>query len=424
VVVGVVAPFALIVPVATASAASSGDPDAARAAREIQDARDRANAAAQALFDAESEIDSLDIEIADAEARVAELEGEVGAMRDVLAERAVRRYMQGSTAGNLLFTPVDEMNAVPSADVYAGAATGAVLTSTDDFEARLAELEDLQADLADQRDEAVAARERFEQLRVEAEQQVVDLQRIEEQRLADVAVQRELDRIREEKAAEAAREAEEAAAQQAADEAARQAADEAARQAADDDDGGDPAGSDGGGNAAASDDDNDNDNDNGNGNDDGGNAEEPTPEPPAPEPPAPEPPAPPPASTSGIVCPVNGARAFADTWGAPRSGGRSHQGVDIISPQGTPLVAVESGSVNFKTTPLGGNSVWLHGNSGTAYFYAHLSAWEGSSRSVSQGEVIGYVGHTGNTSVDHLHFEVHPGGGSAVNPYPYVAAVC
>jgi murein DD-endopeptidase MepM/ murein hydrolase activator NlpD len=124
------------------------------------------------------------------------------------------------------------------------------------------------------------------------------------------------------------------------------------------------------------------------------------------------------------VCPVAGPRAFGDTWGAARSGGRSHEGVDMMSPGGTPLVAVESGSVQFKTTRLGGNSVWLNGNSGTRYFYAHLSAWEGSSRGVSQGEVIGYVGATGNTTANHLHFEVHPGGGRAVNPYPYVRAVC
>ncbi|MGA7759505.1 MAG: M23 family metallopeptidase, partial [Ilumatobacteraceae bacterium] len=133
---------------------------------------------------------------------------------------------------------------------------------------------------------------------------------------------------------------------------------------------------------------------------------------------------PPPNAGSGIVCPVAGPRAFGDTWGAARSGGRRHEGVDMMSPGGTPLVAVESGSVQFKTTRLGGNSVWLNGSSGTRYFYAHLSAWEGSSRSVSRGEVIGYVGATGNTTANHLHFEVHPGGGRAVNPYPYVRAVC
>lgn len=96
----------------------------------------------------------------------------------------------------------------------------------------------------------------------------------------------------------------------------------------------------------------------------------------------------------------------------------------MMSPGGTPLVAVESGYAQFKSTSLGGNSVWVNGASGTRYFYAHLSAWEGSSRNVSQGEVIGYVGSTGNTTANHLHFEVHPGGGQAVNPYPYVRAVC
>ena len=125
-----------------------------------------------------------------------------------------------------------------------------------------------------------------------------------------------------------------------------------------------------------------------------------------------------------MVCPVAGPTAFADTWGQARSGGRKHQGVDMISPGGTPLVAAASGSAQFKTNALGGNAIWLTANDGTRYYYAHLSAWEGSSRSVSQGEVIGYVGSTGNTSVNHLHFEVHPGGGSAVNPYSYVAAVC
>ena len=97
-----------------------------------------------------------------------------------------------------------------------------------------------------------------------------------------------------------------------------------------------------------------------------------------------------------MVCPVQGAVAYADTWGAARSGGRSHQGVDMMAPSGTPLVAVVSGSVNFKQTRLGGNSIWLSGNDGNRYFYAHLSSFEGSSRSVSQGEVIGYVGSTGN----------------------------
>jgi len=96
----------------------------------------------------------------------------------------------------------------------------------------------------------------------------------------------------------------------------------------------------------------------------------------------------------------------------------------MMSPSGTPLVAVVAGNVQMKTNKLGGNVVWLNGADGARYYYAHLSAWEGGSRSVQAGEVIGYVGQTGNTSANHLHFEIHPGGGAAVNPYPTVRNYC
>ena len=124
-----------------------------------------------------------------------------------------------------------------------------------------------------------------------------------------------------------------------------------------------------------------------------------------------------------IICPMPGS-AFADTWGAPRSGGRSHQGVDMIAPRGVPVYAVTSGFATFRTNQLGGNAVSLLGDNGNRYYYAHLDNYVGENRPVSQGDVIGYNGDTGNArfSTPHLHFEIRPGGGLPTNPYPTVRA--
>ena len=124
-----------------------------------------------------------------------------------------------------------------------------------------------------------------------------------------------------------------------------------------------------------------------------------------------------------IICPMPGS-AYGDTWGAPRSGGRKHEGVDMIAPRGVPIYAVTSGFVTFKVNEFGGNAVSLVGDNGTRYYYGHLNSYEGLSRLVLQGEIIGYNGDTGNAkfSTPHLHFEIHPGGGLAVNPYPSVRA--
>ena len=96
----------------------------------------------------------------------------------------------------------------------------------------------------------------------------------------------------------------------------------------------------------------------------------------------------------------------------------------MMSPSGTPIVAVVAGNATMKTSERGGNLVTLDGDDGNRYFYGHLSAWEGGSRRVAAGEVIGYVGATGQTKANHLHFEIHPGGGAAVNPYPTVRQNC
>lgn len=138
----------------------------------------------------------------------------------------------------------------------------------------------------------------------------------------------------------------------------------------------------------------------------------------------------PPPSDDAMACPVNGAVAFTDSWGAPRSGGRSHEGVDMIAARGTPTAAVEAGTVKrMRRGGLGGITIWLTGAGGDEYYYAHLDGWAPGlsvGQAVAAGETIGFVGNSGNAqyTVPHLHFEFHPGGGGAVNPYPLAAGLC
>jgi murein DD-endopeptidase MepM/ murein hydrolase activator NlpD len=123
-------------------------------------------------------------------------------------------------------------------------------------------------------------------------------------------------------------------------------------------------------------------------------------------------------------CPVAGPNSFVDSFGWPRSGGRSHEGIDLIAATGTPIVAAHSGTVSHSSSSLGGIQAYVRAPGGSYTFYAHLSSYSSASGSVSPGTVIGYVGSTGNAGVPHLHFEYHPGGGAAVNPYPYLVQVC
>ncbi len=126
------------------------------------------------------------------------------------------------------------------------------------------------------------------------------------------------------------------------------------------------------------------------------------------------------------ICPVQGPRAFSNDWGQPRSGGRRHQGNDIFARRGTPVVASVAGTVRGHNSSRGGISYYLAGVDGNTYFGTHLDRLSGASGRVAAGTVVGYVGSSGNASASspHLHFEIHPGGGGPVNPYPTVSRYC
>ena len=134
----------------------------------------------------------------------------------------------------------------------------------------------------------------------------------------------------------------------------------------------------------------------------------------------------PPGSTPEFVCPVEGGASFINDWGFPRSGGRTHKGTDMFARKGTPTLAVGDGVVTLKTNSLGGTVILLRADHGVTYYYAHLDGYASGMKTgkrVSAGQRIGYVGNSGNAlgTSPHLHFEMWPGGGSAVNPYPTLA---
>ena len=127
------------------------------------------------------------------------------------------------------------------------------------------------------------------------------------------------------------------------------------------------------------------------------------------------------------ACPAPGS-SFTDDFGAPRGGGRSHEGIDMLAPFGTPIRAAQSGRFQQDYNGLGGISALVYAGNGDYTYYAHMEGYAGvgNGATVSAGTVIGYVGNTGDASggPPHLHFEYHPGGGGAVDPYSYLVALC
>jgi hypothetical protein len=143
-----------------------------------------------------------------------------------------------------------------------------------------------------------------------------------------------------------------------------------------------------------------------------------------------------------LIFPVVGPVQYTDDFGAPRADGR-HEGNDVMAAKKSLAVAVENGTVKFgHNSAHAGCYLYLYGKSGTYYLYIHLNndvtmgndnrgkCGPGMSyvkglrdgQKVKAGEPIGYVGNSGdaNGTAPHLHFEVHPHGGAAVDPYPYL----
>ena len=401
---------------------------AEKAAREIQEARDQANAAADAFFTAESVLDGLEDDLTGLELQETQLQATVDELRGQVELVALSRYVESGTEGIPLLTDVSEPQDQIQAEVFVDILTNTGADTLDQYDAAEKALRETQADIADRQQEVEAQREEFGRLEAVALGEVERLREIEEERLQDEAVQKALEaRIAAERAAieeQQRLEAEAAARAQPnpglvvpstteppattlpvdappttdADGNVVTAPDTTTAETLPPEttipensggSGGTSGGRTGGGG--------------------GGNG--------------------PGAVNTGagyvdsIVCPMPGS-AYGDTWGAPRSGGRRHEGVDMIAPRGLPIYAVVSGVVTFKFNRLGGNAVSLVGDNGNRYYYGHLDSYVGTSRRVFQGEMIGYNGDTGNAkfSTPHLHFQVHPGGGRAVNPYPTVRA--
>jgi murein DD-endopeptidase MepM/ murein hydrolase activator NlpD len=381
----------------TAPAVAQTDDDSAeRAAREISAARERANQAAEDFFAAESRLELLELERERLTIELDDLAAEVAELKRAVEFVAVNRFVSSGATGIPILTDLREPTAQLHGDVLATVVAESGATSLDDYDEARDRLRDKQDELDD--NEAALERQKTElkQLQADAEGEVERLRGIEAKRLEDEAVAaalaaqqreeaRQLDELQR-RQAEAARVAAASAGVvgAAAVSAASSDGNTTGNQGAS---GGEAGGRTGGGGAGTN----------------------------------------PRAAGSGFtdstICPILGGSAYGNTWGAPRSGGRRHQGVDMLAPTGTPLQAVISGTVAHRNNRLGGITISLLGDNGNRYYYAHLVGYEGVPGRVEQGQVVGYVGDTGNaTGTPHLHFEIRPSGGVPVNPYPSVRA--
>lgn len=128
-----------------------------------------------------------------------------------------------------------------------------------------------------------------------------------------------------------------------------------------------------------------------------------------------------------LPVPVQGVKPqhIADSWGAARSAGRRHEGVDIFARRGTPVLTTTEGLIlSVGVNTLGGKVVWVLGPDMSRHYYAHLESYGQFNQGdwIKMGDVIGYVGNSGNarTTPPHLHYGIYHHAEGAINPYPYL----
>ena len=127
-----------------------------------------------------------------------------------------------------------------------------------------------------------------------------------------------------------------------------------------------------------------------------------------------------------MICPIAGAVAFTDSWGDPRGGGRRHQGTDLMNPFGTPNVAVVSGHIARHRSGAGGLAIYLYGDDGHTYYYAHLSEVVGADRRVGAGRGVGHDGQQRERPgwVAPHPLRDPPRRWGSRNPYPSLSGLC
>ena len=371
----------LVMALALPAIAQVSDEDIDRARGEVNEIMAQAQALGDEVQDAWAHQFALDREITDLTASIELARVKIVETEKKLEEVAVEMYMGSSTAASIqvLFSASDESY---------GAGVEYLRNVTGNDADVINQLRSFRVELDRQTGRLEEASDEQEVLTSELEAKAGDLQEqlVEAQAVYDGLV---------------AQQAAEEAARRAAEEAARRAAEEAARNATTTTTPGSPDSTEGESKAPTA-----------------------TTTPPEETPDT----SPPPPASSGGACPVAGAVSFSDSWGDARSGGRSHQGVDMIAARNTPIVAIYSGTIQRLTDGnLSGLAIWLRSDGGDTFFYAHLESFAVSEgQSVSEGEVIGYNGSSGNAPefLPHLHFEYHPGDGGAVNPYPLVRGLC